>query len=148
MGRRLTWAWTLARSSPMRPCAAFDSDWVKTNEVVPWIVVAIITTPISGSSRSVLRFAITPSTRNFVEAGRARPATRLTAISTRLIDNRPRWGRAVSTIWAKRPQDFRVAQPQLPGVGRRPARSPLSPLSGEARSLMLAPYCRSLRWAL
>jgi hypothetical protein len=76
------------RRSPMRRCAASDMDWVRTNELPPWFAVARTTAPISGSSRSVRRFAMTPSIRNLVEA-----ATRLTAISTGPIDNKPHWCR-------------------------------------------------------
>src|SRR5438105_3873556 len=35
---------------------------------------------------------MTPSIRNFVEPGRTSPVTRLTMISTKLVDNKPRWG--------------------------------------------------------
>ena len=60
----------------MSRCAALERDWIKTKEVIPWTAVASTTRPTSGSSRWVLWFAITPSIRNFVEPGRARPATR------------------------------------------------------------------------
>jgi hypothetical protein len=77
----------------MSRCAALDRDWIKTKEVIPWTAVAS-TGPTSGNSSRVRWFAITPSIRNFVEPGSAKPAARLMTISTRLVASNPRRGRA------------------------------------------------------
>src|ERR1700730_17835068 len=91
--KELTFARPFPRDEPLG--AALDRDWIKTKEVIPWTAVASTTGPTSGNSSRVRWFAIiTPSIRNFVEPGSAKPAARLMTISTRLVASNPRRGRA------------------------------------------------------
>ena len=56
---------------------------VSENDVTPWMIVAAITAPSRGRSKSVRRLPITSSIRNFVDAGRTSPDTRLIAMRTK-----------------------------------------------------------------
>src|SRR5262245_54611742 len=74
---------TRRRISAISRCASFDRSCVRANELTACRMVAATTAPSSGPSRSVRCLPITSSIRYFVDAGSTRPATRLTAISTR-----------------------------------------------------------------
>ncbi len=91
-GRRPTCSCTLIRISAMSFCAALETSCTRAKALRPCTTVAATTAPTSGSSRSTRRPPMTSSMRYLVEAGRTRPATRLTAMSTRARASRPRRG--------------------------------------------------------
>src|SRR5208282_3054434 len=84
---------TCCLSSAIRRWAAFDSNWVRENEVTPWTRVASKTDSTSGRSIPVWCLVTTLSIRNFEEYGSTNPATLLTTISTKPSASRPRRGR-------------------------------------------------------
>jgi len=91
-GSRPTCSWTRTRMSAMSRWAAFETSCTRAKEPSPWTAVAPTTAPTRGSSSSTWRRPITSSMRYLVEAGRTRPATRLTAMSRRARARRPRRG--------------------------------------------------------
>ena len=92
IGRRPTCSCTRMRMSAISCCAALETSCTSAKEPRPWTTVAATTAPTRGSSSSTWRRPMTSSIRYLVEAGRTRPATRLTAMSTKATARRPRRG--------------------------------------------------------
>ena len=81
-GKRPTCSWTRLRSSAMRRWAALESVCVRAKDVAACTRVASSTTATRGISRLTRCLPMTSSTRNFVDAGRTNPATRLMTMRT------------------------------------------------------------------
>src|SRR5215467_5424969 len=82
-------ACTWRRSSVIMRCADFERTCVSVKDVRPWIIVAPRTMSTIGVSRRVSCLPIKSSRKYFAEAGRTRPATRLTAIKPKPRISRP-----------------------------------------------------------
>src|SRR5580698_7967051 len=80
----------------MRRCAAFDNNWVREKDVMPWINVAANTASTSRPNNCGECLGITSSSRSLLEYGRAKLQTRFTTINKNPTDKIPRRGRANS----------------------------------------------------
>src|ERR1700676_839890 len=85
-------ACTWRRSSVIIFCADFESSCVKVKEVRPCTMVAARMPTTIGVNRCSCFFPTTLSTKDLVDNGRPRPATRLTAMSRKPSASKPRRG--------------------------------------------------------
>src|SRR5450631_1659411 len=87
---------TFRRSSAIKRCPAFESNWVSANEVTPCVAVASSTTRTSFFKSSMWCLAMTKSIRYLVEYGSTNPETRLMIIRKKLKTSSQRRGRTSS----------------------------------------------------